>query len=650
MATEMLPRRLAAIACVDMAGYSALAERDEPRATASVAALRARVEQAARDRSGRIFNTAGDGFLIEFASAADAMGAAFDIVTDPSTPPSRVGVHLGDVLVRPDGDLLGHTVNVAARLQGEAGENCILASRAVVNLLRADQTAQLTPIGYLDIDKTDASIEAFGFDIAGKRGAETGRRKRRNRTVSMALGLAAASLVIAVYAATMAGPARDAMMQELSEEVTQRLASSGALSQESIDSLFSSVSDLSRSESAPEMRAFEQLRSGQTSSAVESLETMASDLERQNLPESAANAWGYAGALLQFSNRQRALEDFRKAHDLAPSSLRHYANYLQTVAVSQGYDAALALAREVNAHATPAVAAYGNLYSSTLAGDLGDTTGQRQYLSAATAQLASIDDEYLNAFSKIARGYLALQELDLRRARMLYEQGRAELALIPGHERDNQQGWLLVLSAMGDFETAWREGRGFVSERNESGAPPWAQMMVTTCFAGLQVDSAARVEPYCTAGAAGLAGSIGEPVGELALALLAAEKNDLVAARAHLAAARASHWFDAISTTAVHAAWIEARILARAGDFAEMDRVIDRALRRVRTTPTLAPREAMFVALMERRRADGYVAARRNEDACAALDRSIAAYRAIGGDPGAASAQRVREGLACGGI
>jgi len=52
---------------------------------------------------------------------------------------------------------------------------------------------------------------------------------------------------------------------------------------------------------------------------------------------------------------------------------------------------------------------------------------------------------------------------------------------------------------------------------------------------------------------------------------------------------------------------------------------------------------------MERRRADGYIAARRREESCSALDRAIAAYRQIGGEPGAASARRVRQNLGCGG-
>ena len=221
------------------------------------------------------------------------------------------------------------------------------------------------------------------------------------------------------------------------------------------------------------------------------------------------------------------------------------------------------------------------------------------------------------------------------------------MARIPGHERDHQQGWLLILSAMGDFDAAWREGRAFVSERGDSGAPPWAQMMVTTCIAGLQAERPERVAPYCQAGASGLAGGASEPQGAIALAMLAAEQDDLVAARAHLAAARASRWYGAIPSDLAYAGWTEARIAAKAGDLEDMHQAIDRTLRRVRAAPALAPRAAMFTAFLEQRRGAEDAAAGRNTEACAALARSYAAYREIGGEAGAARAERARGDLNC---
>jgi adenylate cyclase len=73
------------------------------------------IERIARPRGGRVFSSAGDGFMLEFGSSLAAVGAAF-ARTKQCEPELRDGVHLGDVEVQPSGDLLGHGVNVAARL------------------------------------------------------------------------------------------------------------------------------------------------------------------------------------------------------------------------------------------------------------------------------------------------------------------------------------------------------------------------------------------------------------------------------------------------------------------------------------------------------------------------------------------------------
>ena len=105
-------RRLTTIVALDVAGYSARTETDEARTTAEVAALRRVIEGIATAQGGRVFNTAGDGFMLEFGSSLGAVEAAFALA-DKCEPKVRVGVHLGDVVVQPNGDLLGHGVNVA---------------------------------------------------------------------------------------------------------------------------------------------------------------------------------------------------------------------------------------------------------------------------------------------------------------------------------------------------------------------------------------------------------------------------------------------------------------------------------------------------------------------------------------------------------
>jgi adenylate cyclase len=130
MADGTQSRKLATIVALDVAGYSARTEADEAKTTAEVAALRSVIEGIAGAHGGRVFNTAGDGFMLEFGSSLSAVEAAFTLA-EQCEPKVRVGVHLGDVVVQPNGDLLGHGVNVAARLMARSDPGSVLVSGAV---------------------------------------------------------------------------------------------------------------------------------------------------------------------------------------------------------------------------------------------------------------------------------------------------------------------------------------------------------------------------------------------------------------------------------------------------------------------------------------------------------------------------------------
>ena len=127
-------RKLATIVAVDVAGYSARTEADEAGTTAEVAALRTVIDAIAQRHGGRVFNSAGDGFMLEFPSSLLAVEAASELA-EKCVPKVRVGVHLGDVAVQPNGDLLGHGVNVAARLMALATPGSVLISADVKRMM-----------------------------------------------------------------------------------------------------------------------------------------------------------------------------------------------------------------------------------------------------------------------------------------------------------------------------------------------------------------------------------------------------------------------------------------------------------------------------------------------------------------------------------
>jgi len=163
--TDAQARKLTTIVALDVAGYSARAEADEAKTTAEVAALRKVIESIAARHGGRVFSTAGDGFMLDFGSSLAAVEAAFELAAT-CEPKVRVGVHLGDVVVQQNGDLLGHGVNVAARLMAQSTPGAALVSATVRQTIRGPLADRLQSRGLLKLDKMAETIEAFALTVA----------------------------------------------------------------------------------------------------------------------------------------------------------------------------------------------------------------------------------------------------------------------------------------------------------------------------------------------------------------------------------------------------------------------------------------------------------------------------------------------------
>jgi TolB-like protein/class 3 adenylate cyclase len=137
LTAERVERRLAAVLAADVAGYSRLMGLDEEGTLARLKAVRkALVDPTIASHRGRIVKTTGDGMLVEFASAVDAVRGAVDVqraMADQNTSVPqdqriefRIGIHLGDIIFD-DNDIFGDGVNIAARLEGiaEPGGVCM---------------------------------------------------------------------------------------------------------------------------------------------------------------------------------------------------------------------------------------------------------------------------------------------------------------------------------------------------------------------------------------------------------------------------------------------------------------------------------------------------------------------------------------------
>jgi TolB-like protein/class 3 adenylate cyclase len=137
---DRVQRRLAAILFADVVGYSRLTEQDEVGTLHRLQSVwRDVVRPNVQTRNGRIISTAGDGVLVEFASAVEAVSSAIALqqamrlrnaaLTDDKRIQLRVGINLGDIMIHGQ-DLHGDGVNVAARLEplAEPGGICISAT------------------------------------------------------------------------------------------------------------------------------------------------------------------------------------------------------------------------------------------------------------------------------------------------------------------------------------------------------------------------------------------------------------------------------------------------------------------------------------------------------------------------------------------
>ena len=141
-----MERRLAAIVSADVVGYSRLMGADEPGTLSAVGMLRTSViDPAIAARGGRVVKSMGDGFLLEFASAVQAVECALEVqdslagmVGDRKAEQGlelRIGINVGDIMVE-DGVVFGDGVNVAARLEGLADPGGVLLSRSAYDQVR----------------------------------------------------------------------------------------------------------------------------------------------------------------------------------------------------------------------------------------------------------------------------------------------------------------------------------------------------------------------------------------------------------------------------------------------------------------------------------------------------------------------------------
>ncbi|HVP23115.1 MAG TPA: adenylate/guanylate cyclase domain-containing protein [Conexivisphaerales archaeon] len=175
-------RRLAAIMFTDLVGFTALGQRDESLSLALVEEYRKLLRPIFTRHNGREVKSMGDGFLVEFSSALDAIRGAYEIqraAREFNISASverrlhiRVGVHLGDV-IESQGDISGDAVNVASRIEPLAEDGGVCLTRPVYDLVQNRFELPLTSLGIKPLKNVSVPIEIYKVVMPWDEGGES---------------------------------------------------------------------------------------------------------------------------------------------------------------------------------------------------------------------------------------------------------------------------------------------------------------------------------------------------------------------------------------------------------------------------------------------------------------------------------------------
>jgi adenylate cyclase len=175
---ERVERRLAAVLAMDVAGYSRLMGADEEGTLARLKAVRKGiVNPAITSHRGHIVKTTGDGMLVEFASAVDAVRNAVEVqrsmAEQNATVPQnqriefRIGIHVGDVIFD-DNDIFGDGVNIAARLEGIAEPGGVRISEDAYRQVRGKVEITCDDMGPQPLKNIAEPMRAWRVRLTGQ--------------------------------------------------------------------------------------------------------------------------------------------------------------------------------------------------------------------------------------------------------------------------------------------------------------------------------------------------------------------------------------------------------------------------------------------------------------------------------------------------
>lgn len=167
----MSQRRLVAILLADAVGFTTRMAEDEENTLQAVTTSLGHLQALISSHDGRTVKTMGDGLLAEFVSPADAVSAAAEFQRIMSGYPAdgalafRVGIHMGDIFIQSNGDIMGNGVNMAARLEQQAGPGCVFVSSQVFEHVRDKTNEDFEDIGLCTLKGIDRPQHVYAVQL-----------------------------------------------------------------------------------------------------------------------------------------------------------------------------------------------------------------------------------------------------------------------------------------------------------------------------------------------------------------------------------------------------------------------------------------------------------------------------------------------------
>jgi adenylate cyclase len=223
-------RKLAAILCSDVVGFSRLAGANEDRILARLRALRSDViDPTIAVHNGLVVKRTGDGSIVEFRSVVDAVRCAIEVQNamverNAGVPPERqivfrIGIHLGDVVEESDGDLMGDGVNIAARLEGVCEPGAICLSEDAYRQVKGRLDLAVVDLGPTQLKNIAEPMRVYSLRVGLPTQAKPAPSPAPEKSTPPRL-----SMVVLPFANIGGGPEQEHFVDGVTESLTTDLS------------------------------------------------------------------------------------------------------------------------------------------------------------------------------------------------------------------------------------------------------------------------------------------------------------------------------------------------------------------------------------------------------------------------------------------